>query len=386
MNSEKTFSKPLLSVVLPCLNEENTIGECIKKIRLSFDALKIDGEIVVCDNGSSDQSAIIAESMGARVIHEPARGYGKAYLAGFRNIQGDYIIMADSDDTYDLTQIPVFLEKLMEGYEFVTGSRYLSVMGNKNITFSHRIFGNPLITKLLNYFFGVKYTDVYCGYRAFTRRALDQILPISTGMEFNLELAINAWKAGLKIIEIPIVLGARKGESKLRTFRDGWRSLRLMLLYSPNKIFLLPGMFMFMIGTLIHFALLIVPLFYHGPFLGNATAVFATIFSVVGFQIITLGLYAKSFSWSRRFETHNKMMESFYQTFRLEFGLLLGSSLFLSGIGLAISSIVQWWQSSFLPLIHPERVSLAATLIIIGCNIIFSSLFLSAMSMKKNEL
>ncbi|MBI5077296.1 glycosyltransferase family 2 protein [Candidatus Falkowbacteria bacterium] len=383
MPEENITSKPLLSVVMPCLNEEETIGECIRKIKISFEKLNLNGEIVVCDNGSTDKSVEIAESLGARVVREPCRGYGNAYKIGFNNAKGDFIIMADSDDTYDLTQIPIFLTKLRDGYDFVTGSRYLSLNDKKNITFSHRIIGNPLITTMLNYFFGVKYTDVYCGYRAFTRKAYEQIVPISPGMEFNLELAINAWKSGLKIIEIPISLGLRKGNSKLRTIRDGWRSLRLMLVYLPNKVFFLPGLFLLAAGLLIHLGLIIVPFLYRGPFLGAVTAIFATIFSVIGFQIILLGLYAKSYSWSIRFEKENTFLEKFYKYFKLETGIMCGSGLFLSGAVIIAWSVSQWIKLSFMPLPHPEWVSFAATLVIIGCNVVFASLFISAMSMKK---
>ncbi|NQT49988.1 glycosyltransferase family 2 protein [Candidatus Kuenenbacteria bacterium] len=384
MLQKNESQNPVLSVVMPCLNEEETIGECIRKIKLSFSESNIDGEILVCDNGSTDRSVTIATEMGARVVHEPKRGYGNAYQTAFKNARGKYFIMADADNTYDLSQIHQFLSKLNDGYEFVTGSRYLSPEGKKNIARSHRIIGNPMITALLNYFFGVKYSDVYCGYRAFTREAYEKIAPVSPGMEFNLELAVNAWKSGLKITEIPIVLGPRKGVAKLRTMRDGWRSLRMMLLYSPNKVFLWPGLFLLLTGIIAHLVLLIVPFFYDGRFPGNVTAIFATIFSVVGFQILALGLYAKSYSWSRRFEKDNKALDKFYKFFKLETGIILGVSMLLAGLIIIGWTIVQWINLDYYPIPHPEWVSFAGTLIILGTNVLFSSLFISAMSMKKS--
>ena len=204
---------PEVSVVMPCLNEEEAIGACIEKIRRTFDQAGLDGEIVVCDNGSSDRSVAIAQSLGARVVHQPERGYGNAYLKGFDEARGQYLVMGDADDTYDFTLIPRFLDALrVDGNAFVTGSRYLGG-GHGNITFLHRWFGNPALTRILNALFGTRYTDVYCGFRAFSREAYDRIRPVSPGMEFNLELAINAGLAGLKTAEIPIVLGERKGES-----------------------------------------------------------------------------------------------------------------------------------------------------------------------------
>src|SRR6185436_5521262 len=213
-----------------------------------------------------------------------------------------------------------------ERFEFVTGSRYLGG-GDAQITALHRYFGNPALTRILNALFGTRYTDVYCGFRAFSREAYERIRPVSPGMEFNLELAINAGLAGLKTAEIPIVLAPRKGESKLRTFRDGWRSLRMMLLYSPNKLFVAPGATLLVTGLLIHLAVLLGLVHFGGRPAAGVTAVFATIFSVVGFEILSLGLHAKTYSWSRRFDRDNRALTAFYRHFKLETGLLFGAGL-----------------------------------------------------------
>jgi glycosyltransferase involved in cell wall biosynthesis len=377
--------KPLVSVVMPCLNEEAAIGICIEKIQRTFAAAKINGEIVVCDNGSTDDTVAIAERMGARVVHQPMRGYGNAYIKGFASANGEYLIMGDADDTYDFTLIPKFLEYLCDrGYDFVTGSRYLAG-GSQKIPLLHRIVGNPALTALLNFLFSTPYTDVYCGFRGFSNAAYQRIQPVSPGMEFNLELAINAGLAGLKIAEIPIVLQPRLGESKLRTFSDGWRSLRMMMIYCPNKIFLLPGAFLLTLGMLIHFVVLSGFAQYEGRPLGVVTGIFATVFSVIGFEVLSLGLHTKTYSWSRRFDKDNRLLKRFYKVFNLETGLLTGVTLVFIGGSILATLLTQWIRSSLLPLPNPEWASFAATLLIIGFGTIFSSLFISAMSMKRMD-
>jgi hypothetical protein len=294
-------------------------------------------------------------------------------------------VMGDADDTYDFTMIPEFVGALDGGgYQFVTGSRYLGG-GHAHITALHRYFGNPALTRILNLLFGTRYTDVYCGFRAFSRETYQGIQPVSPGMEFNLELAINACLAGLRVKEIPIVLAPRKGESKLRTFRDGWRSLRMMLLYSPNQLFLAPGATLLLLGLAVHLAVLLGLVRFGGRPAAGVTAVFATIFSVVGFEILSLGLHAKTYSWSRRFDRNNQALASFYRHFTLESGLLLGAGLIAGGGGILIAVVVEWLRSDLLPLPHPEWVSFAATLVIIGCSTLFSSLFISAMSMSRPQ-
>lgn len=382
MNMET--ESPLVSVVMPVLNEEEAIAACIEKIRNTLDQANIDGEIVVADNGSTDRSVEIAESMGVRVVHQALRGYGNAYIKGFAEARGKYLVMGDADDTYDFTLIPQFLEKLEAGYDFVTGSRYAEG-GDEHITFLHRYVGNPILTLILNILFGTKYSDVYCGYRAFSKKAYERIQPVSPGMEFNLELAINAHLAGLKIEEIPIRLGPRKGESKLNTFKDGWRSLRMMLIYCPNRVFMLPGFLLFSAGFCLHILVLAKVLQYEGRALGVITGTMATVFSVVGFQVLSLGLHAKTYSWSRRFDKDNNSLSRFYGFFNLEKGLLLGLGLFAAGLGIICYELIRWLKSDLQPLHHPERVPFAATLVIIGLGMVFSSLFISAMSMSKDE-
>jgi hypothetical protein len=208
---------------------------------------------------------------------------------------------------------------------------------------------------------------------------------VSPGMEFNLELAINAGLARLNVREIPIVLAPRKGESKLRTFRDGWRSLRMMLLYSPNKLFFVPGTILLVLGLMLHIAVMLGLVRFGGRPAAGVTAVFATILSVVGFQIVSLGLHAKTYSWSRRFDRDNRLLTGFYRRFKLEGGLLLGGGLVLGGVAILAAIVVEWLRSDLLPLPHPEWASFGATLVILGLSTAFSSLFISAMSMTRPE-
>jgi glycosyltransferase involved in cell wall biosynthesis len=375
--------RPLVSVVLPCLNEEEALGICIDKIQRTFANANIDGEIIVCDNGSTDNSVAIAKSMGVRVVYQPVQGYGNAYLKGFANARGSYVIMGDADNTYDFALIPDFLDKLVnQGYDFVTGTRYIE-NGHQSIPLLHRFFGNPLLTAILNVLFRTRYTDVYCGFRGFSRKSYDLIRPVSPGMEFNLELAINAGLAGLKTVEVPIQLGPRRGTSKLRTFRDGWRSLRMMLLYCPNKLFLWPAGLLFAIGILTQMAVLLGLVEWGGRLASGVTGVFGMVFSVVGFQILSLGLHAKTYSWSRRFDKSNAALDWFYSHFKLEGGLVLGAGLITLGIFILGLLVIHWLDADMLPLPHPEWASFAATLIIIGCNTVFASLFISTMSMER---
>ncbi len=383
-HTDISIDQPLVSVVMPCLNEEAGLGICIEKIKKVYERENINGEIVVSDNGSTDRSVEIAESMGVRVCHQPLRGYGNAYLKGFSEARGKYFIMVDADDTYDFNLIPDFLKQLIdEKKEFVTGSRYLGG-GQAQIPFLHRVFGNPLLTFILNIFFDTKYTDVYCGYRAFSRETYELIKPVSPGMEFNLELAINARLTEISVAEIPIVLAPRLGESKLHTLKDGWRSLRFMVLYSPNHIFLGPGISMVVLGMAVH-ALTLLNLIHIGDVrVEEQIAIVGTIFSVLGVEVLSLWLHAKTYSFSRRFEKENTFLLGFYGLFTLEMGLILGSVMTFGGLVILAIIFAAWLRQEVLFGGNPAWMPFAATLIMIGTMTCFSSLFISAMSITRS--
>ena len=226
-----------ISVVLPCLNEAGGITKCIKDIHTAVATTSFSYEVVVCDNGSTDDSAVLAEQAGARVVAESRRGYGSAYLTGIRAARGRYIVLADADGTYDFYKIPVFVKALEAGHDFVVGNRFAGVMEPGAMPWLHRYVGNPILSALLRAWFGVRVRDAHCGMRAIERSAYDKLKLKTTGMEFASEMIIRAGRAGLIIAEVPLNYRKRVGDSKLRTFRDGWRHLRFMLLFAPGVVF-----------------------------------------------------------------------------------------------------------------------------------------------------
>lgn len=223
------FSTVEVSVVMPCLNEAETIGLCVQKSLQALKQNNLCGEVIVADNGSTDNSANIAQKLGAKVVHQPKRGYGSAYLTGFAAAKGKYIVMGDSDNTYDFSQLSNFLQPLRQGYDLVIGSRLKGQILEGAMPWLHRYIGNPILTGILNLLFQAGVSDAHCGMRAFTREAYDKMQLRTTGMEFASEMVIKAAKAKLNIAEIPITYYSRKGQSKLRSFRDGWRHLRCMV-------------------------------------------------------------------------------------------------------------------------------------------------------------
>lgn len=218
-----------VSLVMPCLNEEKTVGVCIRKAQEAFKRYRINGEIIVVDNGSTDNSVKIAKEERARIIHQPIRGYGSAYLKGIEEAKGKFIIIGDADNTYDFLEIDKFVDQLRHGFEFVSGSRLNGHIEKGAMPWLHRYIGNPGLTWLLNVLFKSRFSDAYCGFKAFTKKAYKRMNPLSRGMEFCLELVIKSSLFKLERTEVPITLHTRQGESKLRTFRDGWRSSRFIV-------------------------------------------------------------------------------------------------------------------------------------------------------------
>lgn len=222
-------NNPEVSIVLPCLNEEATIGECIKNIKNVFKKENINGEIIISDNNSTDNSIKIAKSLNVKVVYQPLKGYGAACIKGISSSKGKIIVMGDSDATYDFLEIPIFLKSLKKGYDFVIGSRFKGRIKKGAMPWTHQYIGNPFLSGLVNLFFKTKLSDVHCGFRAFTKEAFERMNLKTTGMEFASEMVINASKNKLKICEVPISYNKRKGKSKLKSFSDGWRHLRFMI-------------------------------------------------------------------------------------------------------------------------------------------------------------
>ena len=384
--SVETPKKVEVSVVIPCLNEAKSLAFCVDKATSAFREAGLSGEVIVADNGSTDGSIEIAEQHGARVVRVPERGYGAALRAGILAARGPYIIMGDADDSYDFSEVPRFVEKLREGYEIVMGNRFRGGIKPGAMPRLHMYFGNPGLTALLNLFFHVGIGDSYCGMRGFTRELYDKLDVRSSGMEFALEMIIKAGQIGAKISEIPIILWPdKRGRAPhLRSFRDGWRSLRFMLLYAPNWLFLLPGALLMIAGLSLVFWLLPGPR-YITPLIGLDihTMIFGVIFTLLGAQIISIGAFAKLFSYAERFNRHQFSLRRVLKRVKLEFGLLLGGGLFLTGLGGCAWVTWQWAASGFGELHEVRQVLFWSMWLFLGLQIIFSSFFLSMLGISR---
>jgi hypothetical protein len=375
-----------VSVVIPCLNEANSLAFCIDKAVNAFRNAGLCGEVVVADNGSNDGSVVIAEQHGARVIHVTERGYGAALRAGIAASRGPYIIMGDADDSYDFTEVPRFVEKLREGYDVVMGNRFRGGIQPGAMPRLHKYFGNPGLTALLNLLFNVGIGDSYCGMRGFTRALYDRLDVRSSGMEFALEMIIKSAQIGARITEISIVLWPdKRGRAPhLRSFRDGWRSLRFMLLYAPNWLFLLPG------ASLVFLGLAIVMWLLPGPraitprvTLDLHTMIFGVIFTLLGAQILSIGAFAKVFSYAERFDRGTVSLKRVLRRVTLESGLLLGGALFLAGFAGCAWITWQWAASGFGPLHEVRQVLFWSMWLFLGLQVIFASFFLSMLGISR---
>jgi glycosyltransferase involved in cell wall biosynthesis len=373
-----------VSVVMPCLNERDGIASCIDKAKSAIKSNNLSAEIIVADNGSTDNSAEIARNLGARVVIQKEKGYGLAYQFGISQARGEYIIIGDSDDTYDFSEIMKFILPLREGWEFVNGSRLKGRIHAGAMPYLHRYFGNPLLSFILNLFFKSGFSDVYCGMKAFTRRAYDKIKPTCPGMEFALELIINVSRSNLRRIEVPIELHPRKGKSKLRTFKDGWRSLRFMLLYCPNYLFIYPGTLIFLFSFTFMLLILGGKAILFGHNFGFHAMIFLSMLTLLGSQLINLGIFAKSYAFAEGLEKTDNFFSVFYKLFNLEKGILAGGIFIVAGALMALSIIREWVVFGSRSL---ERHELFAfTLIIIGIQIIFSSFLISILGIKKRVM
>jgi len=375
-----------VSVVIPCLNEANSLAYCVDKAMKAFQAAGLTGEVVVADNGSTDGSIQIAEEHGARVIRVTERGYGAALRAGVAGARGPFIIMGDADDSYDFTDVPRFVEKLREGNDIVMGNRFSGEIKPGAMPPLHKYFGNPGLTALLNTLFHAHIGDGYCGMRGFTRSLYDRLDLRSSGMEFALEMIIKSAQIGARIAEIPIILWPdKRGRAPhLRSFRDGWRSLRFMLLYAPNWLFLLPGAALVLAGLFLVFWLLpgsrqISP----HVVLDIHTMIFGVIFTLLGAQILSIGAFAKVFSYAERFDRRSVSLRRVLKRVTLETGLLLGGGLFLMGFAGCAWVTWQWAASGFGELHQIRQVLFWSMWLFLGLQIIFAAFFLSMLGISR---
>src|SRR3954463_6512883 len=380
---EATTESPVsTSVVIPCLNEAPTIERAVSAALEALENAGISGEVIVADNGSTDGSPELAERAGARVVHEPRRGYGSAYLAGFAAARGDRIVMADADLTYDFGEIPHFLEKMDEGADFVIGNRMAKIHPGA-MPWLHRYVGNPVLTGILNLFFGVGVADAHCGMRALRRDVLPRLDLRTTGMEFASEMVIRAGKEKLKIAEIPIEYHPREGESKLSTFRDGWRHLRFLLVHSPTYLFLVPGIVMLAIGAIISGASL-AQLNVFGREWQLHSMIGGSLLMIIGIQIAALGLCAHAYGMYFMGD-RDPWFERMRARFRLEHGLMLGGGVFAAGLAVAALIVVRWAERGFGNLSEERWAVLAAALMIVGLQVFFSSFLLSILGLRRRN-
>lgn len=377
--------EPEVSVVMPCLNEEEALGLCIRKIKKVFEREGIDGEIVVVDNGSTDRSLEIAKSEGVVSLIQHKRGYGAAYLKGFKESRGKYIIMADSDNSYDFYDIPKFLKALRDGYDMAMGSRFKGHMKKGAMSWSHRYIGNPILSGMCRLFFGTRLSDIHCGMRGLSRQAYKKMKLKTPGMEFATEMVFSALMRGLKISEIPIDYHPRKGESKLNPVYDAWRHVRFMLFYCPLWLYFVPGLIGLTIGTAVSLLLLKGPLLFMGRPWDIHVMIFASMLSILSYQVINLGVYAHTFGIRHGLLRYDRITLFCQRLFSLEKGLLLGGIVFLVGFIMIIAIIAEWFVKDFGSLYRLRESILAMTLIVIGLQTMFSSFFISLLFVEKTE-
>ena len=382
---------PEVSIVMPCLNEADTLATCIRKANAALDGAAIHGEIIVADNGSTDGSIEIATREGARVVPVTARGYGAALMGGIAAARGRFVIMGDADDSYDFGEVPKFVERLRQGFDLVQGCRLESGGGRVlpgAMPFLHRWLGNPMFSVLARNWFRAPIHDVYCGLRGFTRDFAKQLDQRCTGMEFATEMVIKASLTQARIAEVPITLhpdGRRAHAPHLKTFRDGWRTLRFFLLYCPRQLFLVPGVVLAVLGLLGY--LIALP----GARIGGVTfdahtLLFASLAIITGYQSACFAIFAKTFAIAEGLLPADLRLERFRRVVTLERGLIGG--VFLGSLGLLLlgAAVNEWRMHAFGLLDYAQTMRLVipgVTLSVLGFQTVLSCFFLSLLDLRR---
>jgi glycosyltransferase involved in cell wall biosynthesis len=378
-----------LTVVMPCLNEAETLGTCIRRAQQAIADSNIAGEVLIADNGSTDGSVEIAEGLGARVVRVPAKGYGNALMGGIASAGGKYVVMGDADASYDFAHIPRFLGPLREGADLVMGNRFRGGIEKGAMPPTHQYFGNPALTWLGRLFFRNRAVgDFYCGLRAFRKDAYQRMGLRTTGMEFATEMVVKATLLNLRIAEVPTTLSpdGRTRPPHLRTWRDGWRTLRFFLLYSPRWLFLYPGIALVVLGTLLGAWLLPAPRTVGNVTFDVHTLLYAAAFVLLGFQSICFAVFTKLFAVSEGLHPPDPALDRFFRYITLEVGLGVGAVLIVGGLCASLMAVVGWGLKHFGPLdySHTMRiVILAVTLLTLGAQTVFTSFFLSVLGMPR---
>jgi len=360
---------------MPCLNEEETVGTCVEKAMSWLARSGTAGEVVVVDNGSTDRSAEIASAAGARVIHERRRGYGQAYLRGFSEARGDYIVMGDADDTYDFSNLDPLVAPLANGADMVLGNRFSGGIASGAMPWAHRYLGSPIINAVIRLFFGTRIGDSQSGLRAFRRDAAERLGLRSTGMEMASEMIVSASRAGFKIVEVPAPYAVRRGESKLSTVRDGWRHLRYLLLAAPDFLFTLPGAVLIVLGAISTAIAVASP---EGIQIGPLTwrPVFAgTILLAIGVNALLFGVIAKLFGVSRGLLAEDHWSRLYRRWFKLEVVLAFAALMFFAGFVLELT-LFGAWTTNAVRIDGLQLAALAQTLMIVGAELGFGAFLL----------
>jgi len=373
---------------MPCLNEAETLATCIRKAQAAFQRADIAGEVIVADNGSNDGSQAIATDLGARVVAVSAKGYGNALMGGIAAAKGRYVVMGDSDDSYDFGDIPRFLEELRKGSDLVMGNRFRGGIQPTAMPLSHRYFGNPGLTALGKLFFGSSCGDFYCGMRGFSKAAYQRLDLRTTGMEFAPEMVVKSTLLKLRIAEVPTTLSpdGRSRPPHLRTWRDGWRTLRFFLLYSPRWLFLYPGAALMLLGVLAGAWLLPEPRRVGTVVFDVHTLLYAAIAVLLGFQAIAFAVFTKLFAISEGLHPPDALLDRLFQYITLEVGLVAGALLVVGGLLISVYAVHFWGTQNYGPLdmSHTFRLVIPGALfLILGVQGIFSSFFLSVLGMRR---
>ena len=380
-----------LTILMPCLNEAETIGTCVRVAREYLQTSGILGEILVADNGSIDGSVSIAEEQGARVIHVPTRGYGAALMAGIEAAEGEYIVMGDADMSYDFSALDPFMEQLRNGNDLVMGNRFKGGIERGAMPALHQYFGNPFLTAVARLFFGAPVGDTQCGLRGLRRASVLDLDLSATGMEFASEMVAKAVLAGQKVAEVPTTLvpAGRSRAPHLRSFRDGWRHFRFLLLFCPNWLYLIPGASLMAIGIVSSALLVVGPVTVGSVVFDVGTLIYCSFMAAMGYQAILFGVLAKAYANAAGFLSDSRVLKRLQRFTSVEAGLMIGFVLLLLGLGLAVTSFLRWQDVGFgrLDASQHIRVILPAALgLFFGVQTMLGAAFLGAMTVSRRAV
>jgi glycosyltransferase involved in cell wall biosynthesis len=374
-----------VSIVMPCLNEVETLASCIAEARQAIVKGGYAAEIIVADNGSTDGSQLVARELGARVVDVQRKGYGSALIGGIDAAQGRFVVMGDADASYDFAAIGPLIAKLRDGYDLVVGNRFLGGIEPGAMPWSHRWLGNPVLSSINKMFFHAPVGDTHCGLRAFTKDAYEKMRLRATGMEFASEMVIKASLKGMRITEVPVVLrpDGRSRPPHLRTWRDGWRHLRFMLLFSPRWLFLYPGLALLVVGLGLSALLIAGPLRIGGVRLDIHTMLVAGFLALLGYQLVLFAVFTKMFAIREGFHPPHPALQTLLRYITLEVGLLAGALMALGGLVALVLAVTSWQSAGFgnlNPSTTMREVIPAVVLLSLGTQTIFASFFISILS------